>query len=345
MTEQPQLDGAVAGLDAGAAEAVDEAIVKAGGHKRDLQSEFEHTASASRRAALKKRRMRENLHGYAFLGPQLIGLLLFMLGPLVFAVVLAFLNWDGFGNVSFAGFKNFTTVFANEQYRQAAVNTIWFTALQVPTLLISAFVFALLLQNTGKMKNVYRTCFFAPQVTATVAVSVIWLWLLNPEISPLTLVLRKLGWSSPPDWLQDPSYVIPAVVIVSVWQGLGYQVVMFMAGLENVPTSMYEAASIDGASELQKMFKITLPLISPTILFLSITSIIGSFQVFDYIYVFFDQNAPAYGRTIVYEIVGAAFREFSFGIGAALALLLFLALLALTGLQLLAQKKWVFYTE
>lgn len=347
MTERPQPNGEVEGMQPAAAAAVTEtvaAVTQAGGGT-DLQQLVERTTDEAHRKALRKRRMRDNIHGYAFMAPQLVGLLAFMIGPLVFAIVLAFMKWDGFGNRTFVGLGNFATVLANEQYRQSALNTLWFTALQVPALMISAFVFALLLQNTGKMMNVYRTAFFAPQVTATVAVSVVWLWLLNPEISPLTAGLRKLGWDAPPDWLQDPTYVIPAVVLVSVWQGLGYQVVMFMAGLQNVPASMYEAASIDGASELQKMFRITLPLISPTILFLSITSIIGSFQVFDYIYVFFETTAPSYGRTIVYEIVQVAFREFNFGVGAALALLMFLALLLLTGLQLIAQKKWVFYTE
>ncbi|CAI9406583.1 carbohydrate ABC transporter permease [Aestuariimicrobium sp. T2.26MG-19.2B] len=347
MTERPQADGEVVGVQPAAADAVTETLSVANKAKADLklQQRVEQTAGETHRRALRKRRMRDNLHGYAFMAPQLVGLLAFMIGPLVFAIILAFMKWDGFGNRTFIGFGNFETVFQNEQYRKSAVNTLWFTALQVPSLMVSAFLFALLLQRTGPMKNVYRTAFFAPQVTATVAVSVVWLWLLNPEISPLTAGLRKLGWAAPPDWLNDPTFVIPAVVLVSVWQGLGYQVVMFMAGLENVPSSMYEAASIDGASEIQKMFRITLPLISPTILFLSITSIIGSFQVFDYIYVFFDTTAPAYGRTIVYEIVQVAFREFNFGVGAALALLLFISLLLLTGLQLIAQKKWVFYTE
>lgn len=347
MTERPQPDGEVEGVPAEAAEAVTAAATQSlAKSKSDLQVQVEQTADATHRDALRKRRRRDNLHGYAFMAPQLIGLMAFMIGPLIFAVVLAFMKWDGLStDRSFVGLANFKTVLAGEQYRQSALNTVWFTALQVPALMISAFVFALLLQRTGKMKNVYRTAFFAPQVTATVAVSVIWLWLLNPDISPLTAGLRKLGWTAPPDWLNDPTYVIPAVVLVSVWQGLGYQVVMFMAGLENVPASMYEAASIDGASELQKMFRITLPLISPTILFLSITSIIGSFQVFDYIFVFFDTTAPSYGRTIVYEIVQLTIREFNFGVGSALALLMFIALLLLTGLQLIAQKKWVFYTE
>jgi len=150
---------------------------------------------------------------------------------------------------------------------------------------------------------------------------------------------------NPPNWLQDPKSVIPAIVLVSVWQGLGYMIVMFIAGLENVSPTLMEAADIDGASEWQKLRRITVPLLSPTILFLSTTSIIGSFQVFDYIYFFFDTSAPANAHTIVYDIVNVAFREFRFGFAAAIAIYLFLVLLVLTGLQLLAQKRWVHYAE
>ena len=300
--------------------------------------------AAGHKRALSGRHRTEALFGYGFLGPQLIGLLVFMLGPLIFAVVLAFSNWDGFGTRSFAGLANFQWVFTDPQMLASMRNTLWFTVLQVPGLLVSGFVAAYLLQKVGKVKSIYRVFYFAPVVTSTIAVSAIWLWLLNPELSPVNNLLLNFGIVAP-DWLQNPATVIPAIALVSVWQGLGYQMVMFMAGLENVPKALMEAADIDGATEMQKMRRITLPLLSPTILFLSITGIIGSFQVFDYIYFFFDTTAPTSARTIVYEIVQIAFREFNFGRGAALALVLFIILLAVTGLQLLAQKRWVHYTE
>jgi multiple sugar transport system permease protein len=290
------------------------------------------------------RRWRDGLAGYAFLAPQLIGLVVFMIGPLVFAIALAFSHWDGFGARSFAGLSNFTEVFADPQMRRSAWNTVWFTILQVPGMMLGGFLVALMLQRAGRMKGFYRTFYFAPVITSTVAVSAIWLWLFNPEISPVNQWLRDLGLPAP-DWLQDARFVIPAFAIVGIWQGLGYQVVMFAAGLENIPSTLLEAADIDGAGEWQKLRRITLPLLSPTILFLSITSIIGSFQVFDYIYVFMDTTAPGPARTLVYEIVQLAFREFNFGAASALATCLFVALLALTGLQLAAQRRWVHYTE
>jgi len=315
---------------------VDEPVPKQGVFEK--QTEF--APSPTQKAA----RRRESLTALGFLAPQLVGLAVFMLGPLIFALILAFSNWDGFGTRSFAGFANFQWVFTDPQILTSMRNTLWFTILQVPGLMVSAFIAAYLLQMVGRVKSIYRIFFFAPVVTSSIAVSAIWLWLLNPELSPLTGFLARFGITTP-DWLQNPSTVIPAIALVSIWQGLGYMMVMFMAGLENVPKSLMEAAEIDGASEWQKMRKITIPLLSPTILFLSITGIIGSFQVFDYIYFFFEGTAPSAARTIVYEIVQVAFREFNFGRGAALAVVLFLILLAITGLQLIAQKRWVHYTE
>ena len=296
------------------------------------------------RESAKKHRRADNLFALLFLGPQLIGLLAFMLGPLIFALVLGVSNWDGFGTRSFAGLSNFITVFNDPQMVLSAKNTLWFTVLSVPGQMISGLIVAFMLQKAGRGKSFYRTFYFAPVVTSSVAVAAIWLWLFNPEISPLNTFLRGVGLPAP-DWLQDARFVIPAFAIVAIWQGLGYQIVMFMAGLENVPKTLIEAADIDGANEWQKMRKITLPLLSPTILFLSITSIIGSFQVFDYIYVFMGENAPSASRTIVYEIVQKAFVEFNFGVASAVAIMLFVALLALTGIQLAAQKRWVHYTE
>lgn len=295
------------------------------------------------RESAKRAKRKDNSYAILFLAPQLVGLFVFMLGPLVFAFVLSMSNWDGFGTRSFAGFSNFATILSDPQFRRSALNTVWYTVLSVPGTMISAFIVAYMLQKV-RIKSFYRAFYFAPVVTSTVAVAAIWLWLFNPEISPLNNTLRTLGLPAP-DWLQDARFVIPAFAIVGIWQGLGYQIVMMMAGLENVPKSLIEAADIDGASELQKMRRITIPLLSPTILFLSITSIIGSFQIFDYIYVFMGPNAPAASRTIVYEIFQRAFVEFNFGLGSAVAIILFLGLLALTALQLMAQKRWVHYTE
>jgi multiple sugar transport system permease protein len=292
----------------------------------------------------RRRRRADNIAAYLFLAPQLLGLVVFTVGPLLFALVLAFYHWDGFGTRSFAGLANFADVLSDPRIRRSAVNTLWFTVLQVPGLMATGFFFAVLMQRAGKMTSVYRLAFFAPVITSSVAVAAIWLWLFNPDISPVNHGLSAIGLPAP-NWLQDARFVIPAFAMVGIWQGLGYQLVMFMAGLQSIERSFLEAAELDGCSEWQKLRKVTIPLLSPTILFLSITSIIGSFQVFDYIYVFFGSTAPDASRTIVYEVVQIAFQEFDFGQASALAFLLFLALLGVTGCQLAAQKRWVHYTE
>lgn len=279
-----------------------------------------------------------------FLAPQLIGLLAFMIVPLVFALVLGFINWNGFGPMTFVGFANFVEVLTDPQILLSVRNTAWFAVLSVPGQIIAAFIVAWMMQQVARGKAFYRTLYFAPHVTSSVAVAVIWLWLFNPQISPLNAAMASIGLPSP-NWLQDPWLIIPSFAIVAIWQGLGYQVVLLAAGLENVSRSLLEAASIDGANEVQKMYRITLPLISPTILFLTITGIIGSFQVFDYIFVFMGTSAPPASRTIVYEIYHRAFVQFDFGAGSAIAILLFIGLLVLTGIQLTAQKRWVHYTE
>ncbi|MCO1338634.1 ABC transporter permease [Kocuria polaris] len=291
-----------------------------------------------------RRRRKDTIAAYIFLAPQLTGLIVFLIGPLFFALFLAFSNWDGFGGMSFAGLGNFTEIFTNPRIQTSALNTLWFTVLQVPGLLISGFLFAVMTQKAGRMTSVYRLGFVAPVVTSSVAVATIWLYLFNPEISPINGALRGIGLDAP-NWLQDPRFIIPAFAIVGIWQGFGYTLIMFMAGLQSIGKSYLEAAELDGCGEWKKMWHVTIPLVSPTILFLSITSIIGSFQVFDYIYVFMGTSAPDAARTIVYEIVVIAFQQFEFGPASALAFLLFLTLLAVTALQLAAQKKWVHYAE
>lgn len=296
------------------------------------------------RDALRATRRRESLWALGFLGPQLIGLLVFMIGPLIFALYLSFTNWTGFGERTWAGLGNYAYIFTDPQIAVSARNTVWLTVLQVPGLLLSGFIAAFFLQKAGRMTGVYRVLFFAPQVTSWVAVAAIWLWLFNPEISPINNALAGVGITGP-DWLQDPNTVILSFALVGVWQGIGYQVVMFMAGLANVPRALIEAADIDGANGWQKLRNVTLPILSPTILFLSITSIIASFQIFDIVYVMLDTTAPSGSRTIVYEIVQIGFRQFAYGKASAIAVCLFLSLLILTGLQLLAQRRWVYYAE
>lgn len=281
------------------------------------------------------------LWGYFFIAPQLIGLLAFSLGPLIFMFVLSLYSWDGFGNKSFVGFQNFVSTFQSSDFWTALTNTIYYTVLTVPAGIILAIIVAVVL-NRVRLRNAYRVFFFMPNITSSVAVGVIWVWLLNGKFGVINQLLLKLGIHAP-DWLVNFNTVMPAISVVSIWWGLGFNMVLFLAGLQSISKTYYEAAEIDGASKVQQFIRITLPLLSPTTLFVTILSIIGSFQVFDQTYVMTAGGPAQASYTMVYHIYHLAFESFSFGQSASVAVCLFLMILVFTILQMVFSRKWVHY--
>ncbi|GAA2971560.1 sugar ABC transporter permease [Streptomyces enissocaesilis] len=293
---------------------------------------------------LRPRRLADWGWGLAFVGPQLVGLLVFVLGPLIFAMVLSLMEWNAGGTQRFVGLENFEGQFRSEEFWAALRNTGYFTLLVVPGDLVCSLLVALALNNV-RGRVVYRLLFFMPVVASSVAVSVVWLWLLNGEFGPLNSYLRDWFGIDPPNWLVDPDWVIPAIVLVSLWRGIGFTMVIFLAGLQSIPAMLTEAAEIDGASSLQRFWHVTLPMLSPTILFLAVTSIIGSFQVFDLAYVMTQGGPGNASRTLVFHVYDLAFVGFDFGASAAAGAVLFVILLVLTLAQLWAQRRWVHYDE
>ncbi len=292
----------------------------------------------------KRRRWAEAGWGLLFVSPQLLGFVVFMLGPLIFAVALSMMKWDGFGTREFVGFDNFTGQLRDETFWTSLRNTAYFTFLLLPADLICSLLVALALNNV-RGRVLYRLFYFMPVVTSSVAVSVVWLWLLNGEFGPINSYLRDFLGIDPPNWIVDPSWVIPAIALVSLWRGLGFTMVIFLAGLQGIPASLIEAAEIDGASTARRFWHITLPMLSPTVLFLTVTSLIGSFQVFDLAYVMTNGGPGDASRTLVFHIYDLAFVDFDFGTSAASAVVLFAILLVLTLAQLWAQRRWVYYEE
>lgn len=292
----------------------------------------------------RRRRLAETGWAAVFVGPQLIGLVAFVLGPLLFAFVLSLMTWDGFGQREFVGLANFSTQFQDETFWVSLRNTAYFTCLLLPADLICSLLVALAATNV-RGRVLYRLFFFMPVVTSSVAVSVVWLWLLNGEFGPLNSYLRDWFGIDPPNWIVDPSWVIPAIVMVSLWRGIGFTMVIFLAGLQGIPANLLEAAEIDGAGALRKFWHVTLPMLSPTVFFLTVTSLIGSFQVFDLAYVMTNGGPGDASRTLVFHIYDLAFVDFDFGASAASAVVLFAILLVLTLAQLWAQRRWVYYEE
>lgn len=289
--------------------------------------------------------MRKNntLWGYFFLAPQLLGLVAFALIPLGFSIVLSFMNWDGFGTKSFAGMGNFIDQFQNPIFWKSLKNTVYYTILYIPIGISLSLLLAFAL-NKVKGKELYRIFYFMPVVTSSVSVGVIWMWILNGDFGILNQFLGIFGIDGP-QWLTNTSLVMISIVILSIWWQVGFNMIIFLAGLQGISKSYYEAAEIDGASGFQKFFHITLPLLSPTTFFVTIMSIISSFQVFDQAYVMTMGGPAKSSYTIVYHIYELAFVNFRMGESAAAAMILFAIILIFTLIQFKVSKRWVHYEE
>ena len=288
-------------------------------------------------------RKNANLWGFLFISPQLLGLLFFSLVPLVYALYLSFTEWSGFGDSRFIGITNYIDQMHNPDFWKAMVNTIYYMFLVVPIGIALALILAVAL-NKVKGKEIYRVFFFMPVVTSSVSVGVIFMWILNGDFGILNELLSYVGITGP-HWLTDTKWVIPSIALLSIWWGLGYNMVIFLAGLQGISKSYYEAAEIDGANAIQKFRHITLPLLTPTTFFVTIMTIISSFQVFDQAFVMTNGGPAKASYTIVFHIYDQAFVDFTMGKSASAAMILFVIILIFTLIQFKLQKRWVFYGE
>ncbi|GHO68136.1 binding-protein-dependent transport system inner membrane protein [Ktedonobacter sp. SOSP1-52] len=291
---------------------------------------------------IRKRHRVEALWGYVFLLPQFIGLIAFALIPLVSIFALSLVKWDGLGPMHFIGLTNFFNQFADPDFQTALINTVYYTMLVVPAGLLLALLVAMGV-NKVRAKTIYRVIYFMPVITGSVAVSVIWIWLLDGNFGLINVLLGQWFHIKGPQWLVDAHLVIPSIAIVSIWWGLGFNMLLFLAGLQGIPGSYLEAAKIDGANKFQLFRHITLPLLSPTLFFVTVISIIHSFEVFDQTYVMTGGGPGKDSYTIVYHLYTLAFQKFEFGSASAAAVVLFAILLALTLLQFTLQRRWVYY--
>jgi len=285
----------------------------------------------------------ETAWAYFFIAPQIIGTLIFAVGPMIATVVLSFGNWDLIHTMQWVGLTNYKAEFSDPIFWKAVQNTIYYTVVFIPISLILALLVALVLNRKMAFRGWYRAIFFMPVITPTVAVALVWLWLLNPDYGLVNIGLSYIGINGP-QWLSSLQWAMPAVILVSVWRNFGYSMVIFLAGLQGVPAQLYEAAHVDGAGSWARFRYITLPMLSPTTFFLVVTSIISSLQVFDQIYIMTNgQAGPADAtRVMVFHIYELAFRLFQFGPASAATIFLFAAIFIVTLLQFRFQR-WVQY--
>lgn len=289
-----------------------------------------------------ERARRDRGWGYVFILPQLIGLLVFSLIPLVSVFYLSLASWDGLGPVNFVGLQNYIDQFTGDDLRISLLHTIYYTVLAVPGGLILALLIALGLNNV-RGKSAYRVLYFMPYITGSVAVGVMWAWLLNSDFGLINTLLRSWFHASGVGWLTNSNYVIPSLAMVGTWQGLGFNMVILLAALQGIPVSYTEAARIDGANRFQVFWNVTLPMLTPSLFFTTVISIINSFQVFDLTFVLTGGGPGKDSYTMVYDLYHLGFESAQFGQASAVAVILFVILLVVTLIQFRLQRRWVNY--
>ncbi|MGD7732891.1 carbohydrate ABC transporter permease [Propionibacteriaceae bacterium G57] len=287
-------------------------------------------------------RREDKLWGMFFVAPQTLGMLLFTLLPFLAAFVLAFTSWNGFGTPEWVGLENFRDQLTSPLLGRAIVNTLVIAVVTVPIGLFLAIITAVVL-NKIRGRAVYMVMFFAPVVTSSVAIAMIWQQLLRQD-GVVSGVLSRLFGIAPIDWLGHPWLALMAVCLVTVWSSLGLNVVIFMAGLQSISPAVLEAAAIDGAGPVRRFFKVVLPLLSPIVFYQSVIAFISSLQTFDLVFVLVHNAGPDNGtRTIVYHIYDLGFAQSQFGLSSAASIVLLALTLLITAAQFGAQKKFVHY--
>ncbi|MRN52834.1 carbohydrate ABC transporter permease [Paenibacillus monticola] len=292
------------------------------------------------------RKKREQLAGWLFIAPEVIGMLVIAVFPLVFSLVLSLTEWNLVGGLSaihFIGLDNYINLFHDNRFIQGLKNNVLFTVGTVPLTMLLGVVFSAVIHKKLYAKAYFKVAFFVPYICSTVAIAAVWQALYHPSKGPFNQLLMQIGISDPPRWLVDTSYSLIAIMIIYVWQLLGYQIIIFLAGMTNIPEELYEAATIDGANGIQQFRRITMPLLGPTTFFLAITSTISSFKIFDMIK-FLTDGGPNYSSTvIVYQIYEEGFEHFKMGYASAMSWVLFLIIMLVTSITWITQNRKVHY--
>jgi ABC-type sugar transport system permease subunit len=293
---------------------------------------------ATTRSALKRR---EAIDGYLFIAPWLIGFVVFVSGPMVGALLLSFMDWDLFNDPEWIGFENYQRLADDPLVVKSLYNTMYYTFLSVPINLVVALMAAMLLNARVRGQAFFRTAFYLPAVMPVVANAVLWFYILNPEAGLANAALDRLGLPQS-QWLFDADTAKPTFILMGLW-GVGNTMVIFLAGLQGVPASLYDAAHIDGANAWQRFRVVTLPMLSPVILFNLVLGVIGSFQIFTSAYLLTDggpNNATLFSVLYLFRL---GFEQFQMGYAAAFAWLIFFVILAFTVVQLKLSQRWTYY--
>ncbi|MDD3424739.1 sugar ABC transporter permease [Sphaerochaeta sp.] len=289
--------------------------------------------------ASKKASFKKQLVAYSFLAPNFIGFAIFTLVPIVFAVVLAFLRWDGANPIEWAGLSNFTELFDDDQFKAALKNTIVYTAGTVPFTLLASLFLAVILNQGIKARNFFRTVSFFPYIASLVAVAAVWNMIFNPSKGPVNMLLYALGFENVPGWAADKDWAMVTIILFSVWKYMGYYMIIYLAGLQGINPELYEAANLDGTNAWQRFRYVTVPQLSATTFFILVMLTIQCFKVYDIVYMVTQAGPGTATLVLVYDIYNKAFISWNLGSASAVAMVLFALVLTVTLIQFKTEQR------
>jgi len=286
----------------------------------------------------------EERAAYLFLLPWLVGLVVFLIGPIIASLIISLTDWKIVTSPNFIGLANYQDMLSDRFFWQSLGVTLRYIVLSVPLYMVAGLALALVLNQRLRGMYVFRTILYLPAVLSGVAVAILWMSLLNPDLGAVNNALRALGIANPPRWLSSPDWAVPAVVLMGLW-GVGGGAIIYLAGLQNIPPQLYEAAAIDGAGAVQRFFRITLPMLSPTLFFVLITSLIGAFQIFDVAYVMGGSRGGRGGSLLFYLLYmwNEGFRSGRLGYASALAWVLVVLAAIVIIITFKVSDRWVYY--
>lgn len=286
---------------------------------------------------------REERWAWLFIAPPFIGFMCFMAYPIVFAIIVSMSRWTGINSLwgNLVGFRNYGEILTDSKFWQSMGTTIIYM-IGIPIGMILGIIIAMGLNRNLPGKRLLTTMYYVPVVSSLVAVSILWAWVFNYDYGLLNGIYKLLTGQHGPNWLGDEKMIKVSMIIFMVWKGLGGTIILYLAGLQNIPRDYYEAAEIDGASGWEKFLNITLPLLSPVTFYVLITSLIGGFQVFVEVQVMAANGGPNYSAaTVVFYLYEKAFKNGQLGYGSAIAVILAIIIFAITALNFWGQNKWV----
>lgn len=297
--------------------------------------------------SLKNEKIKEQICAYVFIAPLAIGLLLFEIGPIFYSFYLAFTDYDGLTSPGWVGLGNFARMLRDASVPREIANTLIYVCIAVPIGVALATFLAVLVNRKLKFRPFYRSALFLPTVILPVVIGLIWKWMFSTQFGVINQILESFGIETL-NWLTVRPLTLGVVIAMGVWTFVGYDMVIILSGLQNIPRSYIEAAKVDGANSVQTFFKVTLPMLSPTLFFVLTIELINGFKLFDQIMIFAgghtgDAQIADNIRTLVYGIYESGFRYMEMGYASAKALVLFVIILLITLIQFIGQRKWVNY--